>query len=124
MPFPKRSLEKSCSLQICRPNFAKSECDRNQRSGFFLYFADFYGWNSCGFQVAHQICRMFGRYGDQQASGGLGIEQDCFQLVRNSFFVSCDTFRKIAVVVQAAGDVASANAVECAFEDWDLIYVE
>ena len=54
--------------------------------------------------------------GDQQAAGGLRIKQDCLQLFRNSFFVAHHAFGKIAVVLQSAGDVAGANAIQRAFE--------
>ena len=61
---------------------------------------------------------------DQQSSGGLRIKQDCLQLLGNCFVVAHHAFGKIAVVFQAAGDVAGANAIQRAFEHGDLIDVE
>ena len=53
---------------------------------------------------------------DQQSAGGLRIEQDRLQLLGNSFVVADHAFGEIAVVFQAAGNVAGANAIQRAFE--------
>ena len=61
---------------------------------------------------------------DQQAACGLGIEENCLEIFRNSFFVADYAFCEIAIIFQAARDVAGADAIESAFEQRDLVDVE
>ena len=60
----------------------------------------------------------------KQSTCGLRIEEDCLQILGNSLFVADYAFREVAVVFQASGNVAGADAVERAFDQRDLLDVE
>jgi hypothetical protein len=67
---------------------------------------------------------MFGRDCDEQATCGLGVEEDGSEFFGNSFFVADYAFGKVAIILQATGDVASADAIQRPFELGDLADTE
>ncbi len=102
-----------------------SGCDRDQRLCPLQYFADFYCRHARGFEIAEQVCEnaprrlrltILRRFADQTGSSlsSSGI----------AFVVAHCALRKIAVVFQAAGNVAGANAIQRAFDYRDLMDVE
>jgi hypothetical protein len=86
--------------------------------------ADFDCRNSGGVQCFDQ--RFAGVRGDcdQQASGGLGIEEDGSNFVGNSGLVFDQTFGEVAIGFEASGDVAGPDAVEGAVENGDAAGVK
>ena len=54
---------------------------------------------------------------DEQASGGLRVVQDCAKVFGDFGVIFDCAFGEIAVVIQAAGDVALGYALESALEE-------
>ena len=79
---------------------------------------------SAAIQSPDEGCGGIGSDGDQQASGGLRIEEDSFDFFGNSGFVFDQAFGEVAIGFEASGDVAGADAVESAFENGDAAGVE
>src|SRR5208283_3160679 len=59
--------------------------------------------------------------GDQKPSSGLGIEKQRLKFRADGSFVADQVLGKFAVVVQAAGNVAGADALQSAGENWNLL---
>lgn len=55
--------------------------------------------------------------GNQQASGGLGVEQKGTHVVGNGVAVFNQAFGKVAIVLEAGGDVSGADVFQRAFQE-------
>ena len=68
-------------------------------------------------QSGEQLSALCGR--DQQTSGGLGIVQDCAEVLGYLGIVFDGAFRELAVIFQASGDMAFSHTFEGTFEQRD-----
>ena len=84
---------------------------RDQRPCLCQDFANFHGGDSARLQVAEKFRRVFRRDRDQQAAGGLRVEQHCLEVLGDSLFVANHAFGEVPVVLQPARNVAGADAI-------------
>jgi hypothetical protein len=89
---------------------------RIKRFGARHHFADFYCGNTGVLQGACERAGVFGGNRDQQAAGGLRVEEKRADIGWDRLIVADQAFGEIAIRLEAAGNVAGADAIERAFE--------
>src|ERR1700676_4715910 len=97
-----------------------SSADGDERLGWREDFADFDGGNA---GILQRVCERAGILGgnrDQQASGGLRVEEKRTDVVGNRRIVTNQAFGKVTIGFESAGNVVGAYAIERAFEHGDV----
>src|SRR5437879_1503836 len=86
----------------------------------FSHTADLAGWNSSVLHIEEKLVALVAGERDEQSAGGLRIEKQCLDFHTDCRFVADRAFGEVAIVVQAAGNIASANALQRSAQDWNV----
>src|SRR5271165_6949361 len=106
----------SSYLQKSSTGNSAMPANRDQRFGSGPHFADFYGRNAGIQQRASERAGVFGGNRDEQAAGGLRVEEKRADIGGNRLVVADQAFGKVTIRVEASGNVAGADAIERAFQ--------
>src|SRR5579863_4412041 len=95
---------------------SESGSNRDQWFARWQNFSDFDCCDSRRVQSPRQFCAVFRGYGNQQPSRSLRIEQHRLDLFADAILVTDRALGKLTIGFQPTWNMASADAVQCAFE--------